>query len=311
MSIDLARRGTGELVGTALLVGAAMGGGKAAAATGSPPYMALVIGTLAAAATLLTVLYAIGPLTGGHINPAVTVSMVVTGKMALDEGAVYVVSQLIGGFIGAMAANAIWQEQLVVGAGSGTLNAQAYAAEVIATCGLVGAIHASVRGGNAHRLPLVVPAAVVAGSLAAPFGMANPAVALAAGVIGGGLGVASIVPLVLLELVFAGLIAIGVGLLYGGVDASELAGPKAFEVRLDPYLDIELRAHVIASVKTALRPQDIVVCDDQQCRIVLEEATEDVVEVVRRRIETVIAFSTAEHQIRNVEFDLVPLAIGG
>jgi glycerol uptake facilitator-like aquaporin len=245
------------------------------------------------------------------VNPAVTVSMVATGKMPLDEAAVYVVGQLIGGFIGAMAANAIWQQQLVVGAGSGNLNAEAYAAEVIATCGLVGAIHASVRGGNGNRLPVVVPAAVVAGSLAAPFGMANPAVALAAGVIGGGLAVGSILPLVLLELAFAGIVAIAVALLYANRDASVVAGPQAFVVQLGTSLTADMQDDVYTAIATALRPQDVVVCSGGECKIILDGASEEAVEAVRHRIETVIEFTIATHQLTQVDFDLVPLTTGG
>jgi glycerol uptake facilitator-like aquaporin len=311
VSIDLVRRGAGELVGTALVVGAAVGGAKAATGIGAPPYLVLVIATLATAGAVLVTLFAIGPLSGGHVNPAVTASMVATGKMPVDEGAMYVFSQLIGGFIGALGATAVWPQQAVIGAGSGTLDAKAYGAEVIATCLLVGAVHAVVRGGNSSRLPVIVPAAVVTGSLTAPFGMANPAIALAAGLVSGDLGAASVVPLVVLEIAFASLVAIGVGVLYGNLDASAPTGPRAFEVRLDPGLDRQVRDHLVGAVRAAVRPQDVVVGDEQGCRIVLDQASDEVVDTVRRRIDTVIELSPIEHQLRDVDVELVPLAVAG
>ena len=50
---------------------------------------------------VLTVLiYAFGPLSGAHFNPAVTVMMVLTKRMQVREAIVYVLSQLVGGLIG-------------------------------------------------------------------------------------------------------------------------------------------------------------------------------------------------------------------
>src|SRR5438105_531449 len=44
---------------------------------------------------------------GGHLNPAVTASFVVTGKMTISEGLAYWIAQLAGGVIAALAAYAV------------------------------------------------------------------------------------------------------------------------------------------------------------------------------------------------------------
>ena len=90
-----------ELIGTATLVlvgcGAiAIGGYGAALPIGVVP-----IG-LAFGLAVTAMAYAIGPVSGCHINPAVTVAMVAAGRMEVGTGIGYIVSQLVGGVIGAL-----------------------------------------------------------------------------------------------------------------------------------------------------------------------------------------------------------------
>ncbi len=309
MNTELVRRGVAELVGTGLLVGAAVGGGKAAAATGAPAYMALVIGTFAAAATLVAVLHAIGPLTGGHVNPAVSISMFAMGKIpALDAGT-YILAQFVGGLIGALTANAIWQNTLIAGPGTGTLSGASFAAELIATCGLVGAIHASARGGNGDRLPIVVPAAVVAASFAAPFGMANPAVALGAGLIGGGLSVTSLSLLIAIELAFAVVVAAGVRSVYAGQDASEEAETRAFDVQFGGDLDAATTTLATQAVRAALRPEDSVMEAATGCRVVVRGVNGDDVEDMRHRIEATLQLSLASQVLESGGIEVTPVSL--
>jgi aquaporin Z len=49
------------------------------------------------AATLLAVILLSGPLSGGHINPAVTISMIFKGDIPMSDGAPYIISQIAGG----------------------------------------------------------------------------------------------------------------------------------------------------------------------------------------------------------------------
>jgi aquaporin Z len=95
------RKYLAEAIGTAFLVligcgSAAIGGYGAAAPVGILP-IALAFGL-----AVMAMAYAIGPLSGCHINPAVTVSMVAAGRMPSGEAIAYIISQLIGGFVGAL-----------------------------------------------------------------------------------------------------------------------------------------------------------------------------------------------------------------
>jgi aquaporin Z len=89
-----------ELVGTAALIlvgcGAiAIGGFGTALPVGILP-IALAFGL-----TVMAMAYAIGPVSGCHINPAVTAAMWAAGRIKDEDAIAYVVAQLIGGIVGA------------------------------------------------------------------------------------------------------------------------------------------------------------------------------------------------------------------
>ena len=95
-----------ECLGTAILVFLAVGaatlmfgfkidGGSVAAG--------VVATALAFGLTLLALVYLIGPVSGSHVNPAVTIGALLTGRISLAEAAGYWVAQFAGGIIGALA----------------------------------------------------------------------------------------------------------------------------------------------------------------------------------------------------------------
>jgi len=90
-----------EAIGTAFLVligcgSVAIGGYGSVAPVGILP-IALAFGLAVAAMA-----YAIGPVSGCHINPAVTVSMVAAGRMPVNQAIGYIVAQVVGGIVGAL-----------------------------------------------------------------------------------------------------------------------------------------------------------------------------------------------------------------
>jgi aquaporin Z len=65
-------------------------------------YAAGVVATALAFGLVLTALvYAIGPISGCHVNPAVTLGFISSGRMKLTEGVAYLVAQFVGGIAGA------------------------------------------------------------------------------------------------------------------------------------------------------------------------------------------------------------------
>jgi aquaporin Z len=97
-----------EGVGTFFLVFIAVGVatlsfGTGFGVAGTSRSAGVVATALAFGIVLLGMAYAIGPLSGCHINPAVTLGFVVSGRMRLNEAGRYWVAQFIGGIAGAFA----------------------------------------------------------------------------------------------------------------------------------------------------------------------------------------------------------------
>ena len=101
----MARKLVAELLGTGLLVffgvgvatlmfGFGFDGGSVAAG--------VVATALAFGLVLLALAYAIGPLTGCHVNPAVTLGVLLAGRLPVREAAGYWAAQFVGGILGAL-----------------------------------------------------------------------------------------------------------------------------------------------------------------------------------------------------------------
>ena len=94
-----------EAIGTAVLV---MGGvGTAVLATAEGLSVGTLGVSLAFGLSLLVMVYAIGPVSGCHINPAVTVGLWSIGKTRSNDVAYYIVGQLVGAALGGLAIFAI------------------------------------------------------------------------------------------------------------------------------------------------------------------------------------------------------------
>jgi aquaporin Z len=93
---DALRKYAAELVGTFILVFFAVGAAVFGIETMGPLGVALAFGLV-----LLALAYAIGPVSGCHVNPAVTLGVLLRGGITLTEAAGYWVAQFAGGIAGA------------------------------------------------------------------------------------------------------------------------------------------------------------------------------------------------------------------
>ncbi len=104
------RKFVAEVLGTGLLVFIAVGvatlsfGFKLAGASTSAGVVATA---LAFGLVLLALAYTLGPISGAHVNPAVTLGFVTSGRMHIREACLYWVAQFIGAILGALALYAI------------------------------------------------------------------------------------------------------------------------------------------------------------------------------------------------------------
>jgi len=102
----MARRLIAELVGTAILV--YFGCGAATLMLGFHlAALNTAVATLVIALTfglvLVGIAYAFGPISGGHVNPAVTLGALLAGRIGVADAVAYWVAQVVGAFLGALA----------------------------------------------------------------------------------------------------------------------------------------------------------------------------------------------------------------
>lgn len=181
MPPDLVRRATAEAVGTSLLVLAVIGSGIAASRL-SPGDVGLQLfeNAMATAAALVAVILAVGPVSGGHLNPVVTLADRIFGGLTTAEAGVYCLAQVIGGAVGAVVANVMFSvpafELSTHARSSGAL----WISEAVATFGLLLVIFGVVRSGRAGLAPFAV-GAYIGGAyfFTSSTSFANPAVTLA------------------------------------------------------------------------------------------------------------------------------------
>ncbi len=98
------RKLVAEALGTALLVFVAVGVATLAFGfklTGFSTSAGVLLTASAFGFTLLALAYTLGPVSGAHVNPAVTMGFVLSGRMAIGEAVGYWVAQFIGGIVGA------------------------------------------------------------------------------------------------------------------------------------------------------------------------------------------------------------------
>lgn len=134
---------------------------------------------VAAAVTLTLLVYAIGPVSGAHVNPAVTIGLLGIGKITLPETVRYLLAQLLGATLAIGIREFISQDFPAL---SGETHLAEYVAEFMGAFVLTFGV-ATVALGKAERAAsgLIVGGALFIGIvLAAPFsfGLLNPAVAL-------------------------------------------------------------------------------------------------------------------------------------
>ena len=101
----MARKFFAEMLGTAILVFFAVGVATLSFGFGlfGGSYSAGVIATaLAFGLTLMALAYVLGPISGCHVNPAVTIGAFFAGRISLTDAATYWVAQFIGGILGAL-----------------------------------------------------------------------------------------------------------------------------------------------------------------------------------------------------------------
>lgn len=133
MSLSLSRRAVIEALGTALLIATPVGTGVMAERLGSGAALSLLAGSLATVGILITLIVTLGPWSGAHLNPVVSL----TQGLPRNEALTYVVAQILGAILGVVVVHLMFGlEPLQAGTSVRSGSAQVFG-EFVATFGLV------------------------------------------------------------------------------------------------------------------------------------------------------------------------------
>ena len=168
-----------EFLGTAGLLLAIVGSGITAGADG-PASAQLFQHAAVVGAALFALILTLGPVSGAHFNPAVTVVDVWFGGMSARTGLAYVGAQLTGACAGTLGANLLFGLPAVAASSTDRTGFGIAASEVVATFGLLVVIFGVVQSGRAASVPAAV-GAWIAGAIyfTSSASFANPAVTIA------------------------------------------------------------------------------------------------------------------------------------
>ncbi|MFK4384123.1 MULTISPECIES: aquaporin [unclassified Bradyrhizobium] len=178
-NFDLPRRLAAEALGTGILVATVVGSGIMAETLTKDVALALLCNTLPTGAILVVLITVLGPISGAHFNPAVT--LVFTGQRELPgyEAALYIVAQIAGGIAGTLAAHLMFGLPLLDLSTKVRTGGPQWFAEAIAAFGLVATILAGIRF-QRTAIPWLVGLYITAAYwFTASTSFANPAVAIA------------------------------------------------------------------------------------------------------------------------------------
>src|ERR1700704_1236327 len=176
---DLPRRLTAEALGTAILVATVVGSGIMAETLTKDVALALLGNTLPTGAILVVLITILGPVSGAHFNPAVSLVFALKREMTPRDVLLYMVAQIAGGIIGTMMAHAMFALPLLDASLKMRTGGAQWFAEGVAAFGLVVTILAGIRFERASVPWLVGLYITAAYWFTSSTSFANPAVAIA------------------------------------------------------------------------------------------------------------------------------------
>jgi glycerol uptake facilitator-like aquaporin len=176
---NLTRRLAAEALGTALLVATVVGSGVMAETLTKDVALALLGNTIATGAILVVLITILGPISGAHFNPAVSLVFAIKRDLDPREAVFYTAAQIAGGIAGTIAAHLMFGLPVIEASQHVRTGGSQWFAEWVATFGLVITILAGIRFALA-AVPWLVGLYITAAYwFTASTSFANPAVAIA------------------------------------------------------------------------------------------------------------------------------------
>ncbi|MEU8510960.1 aquaporin [Kitasatospora sp. NPDC048722] len=219
----LGRRAAVEFTGTCALVAVVVGSGIQATELSRDVGVQLLANSLATVFGLGVLILLLGPVSGAHFNPVVTLAAWWTGRRdgdgpALREAAAYVPAQVAGAIGGAVLADAMFAEPLVRWSTHDRSAPHLWLGEVVATAGLILSVFGLARIGRAHLAPAAVASYIGAAYwFTSSTSFANPAVTIGRAFTDtfAGIAPAAVLPFIAAQLVGAAVGVVLVAVLFG------------------------------------------------------------------------------------------------
>src|SRR6476469_8707205 len=176
---DMPRRLVAEALGTALLVTTVVGSGIMAETLTKDTALALLGNTLPTGAIRVVLITILGPISGAHFNPAVSMIFALKRELTGRAAALYIGAQVLGGMFWTMIAHGMFALPLLDASMKARTGGAQWFAEAVAAFGLVATILAGIRFQRA-AVPWLVGLYITAAYwFTASTSFAHPAVALA------------------------------------------------------------------------------------------------------------------------------------
>jgi glycerol uptake facilitator-like aquaporin len=218
-AFGVGRRLAAEALGAALLLAIVIGSGiMGERLAGGNDAIALLGNTLATGAGLVVLITVLGPISGAHFNPAVTLAFALRREIGWPLALAYAAVQAVGAVAGVWLAHAMFAEPILQVSGKLRDGPAQGLAEFVATFGLVGAVLGALRF-RADAAPWIVGLYITSAYwFTASTSFANPAVTLARSLSDTFAGIAPASAPLFIAAQFAGAVAatFGFGWLLGG-----------------------------------------------------------------------------------------------
>jgi glycerol uptake facilitator-like aquaporin len=166
-----------EFLGTAVLVAAVVGSGIMGSNLSGDLLVALIANTIATVLALGILILTLGPVSGAHFNPVVSMALAIDQRFKAVTVAPYLAAQFVGAIAGAVLANIMFGAEAIQVSSKGMPGDGAVIGEVVATAGLVFIILNLIQTKRTDLIPVAVPAWIGAGYFfTSSTSFANPAV---------------------------------------------------------------------------------------------------------------------------------------
>ena len=147
-----------EFLGTAILVTVVVGSGIMGSNLSGDLLVALIANALSTALALGLLILTLGPVSGAHFNPVVSMALAINQRFKAPRVAPYLAAQFAGAISGAILANVMFGAAAIQVSSKGMASVGTAIGEVVATAGLVFIILNLIQSKRADLIPIAVPA---------------------------------------------------------------------------------------------------------------------------------------------------------